>query len=56
MSIVSGTKHGDEDNIGGVVTPSHATGGVVAPSVANTVSLYTSSSAQHSHLPRVSSC
>lgn len=56
ISIVSGTKQGDDDSIGGVVTPSHAIGGVVAPSVADMVSLYTSSTAQHSHSPRVSSC
>lgn len=31
MSIESGTKQGDDEGIGGVVTPSHLTGGVVAP-------------------------
>lgn len=31
MSMESGTKQGDEEGIGGVVTPSHRTGGVVAP-------------------------
>jgi hypothetical protein len=34
MSMESGTKQGEEERIGGVVTPSHLTGGVVAPSVA----------------------
>lgn len=34
MSMESGTKQGDEEGIGGVVTPSHLTGGVVAPSAA----------------------
>ena len=34
----SGTKQGDEEGIGGVVTPSHRTGGVVAPSAAARVS------------------
>jgi len=33
MSMVSGTKQGDDEGIGGVVTPSHLTGGVVAPSL-----------------------
>jgi hypothetical protein len=32
ISIESGTKHGDDEGIGGVVTPSHLTGGVVVPS------------------------
>lgn len=32
MSIESGTKQGEDEGIGGVVTPSHLTGGVVAPS------------------------
>jgi len=35
MSMESGTKQGDESGIGGVVTPSHLTGGVVAPSAAD---------------------
>ena len=29
ISMESGTKHGEESGIGGVVTPSHLTGGVV---------------------------
>lgn len=33
MSIESGMQQGDEEGIGGVVTPSHRTGGVVFPSV-----------------------
>ena len=33
MSIESGTKLGDDEGIGGVVTPSHRTGGVLVPSV-----------------------
>lgn len=33
MSMESGTQHGDDEGIGGVVTPSHRTGGVVVPSV-----------------------
>jgi hypothetical protein len=41
MSMESGTKQGDEEGIGGVVTPSHLTGGVVAPSPARHVSTYT---------------
>lgn len=38
MSMESGTKQGDDEGIGGVVTPSHRTGGVVAPSAAARVS------------------
>lgn len=34
MSMESGTKLGEESGIGGVVTPSHLTGGVVTPSCA----------------------
>lgn len=34
MSIESGTKLGEESGMGGVVTPSHLTGGVVTPPVA----------------------
>jgi hypothetical protein len=41
MSIESGTKHGDESGIGGVVTPSHRTGGVVAPAAVANVSICT---------------
>lgn len=33
MSMESGTQQGEDDGIGGVVTPSHRTGGVVVPSV-----------------------
>lgn len=33
MSMESGTKHGEDEGIGGVVTPSHRMGGVVAPSL-----------------------
>lgn len=41
MSMESGTKLGEESGIGGVVTPSHLTGGVVTPSAAALeVSLY----------------
>jgi hypothetical protein len=36
----SGTKQGDESGIGGVVTPSHRTGGVVAPAAVEHVSTY----------------
>jgi hypothetical protein len=32
MSIESGPKLGDDEGIGGVVTPSHRNGGVVVPS------------------------
>lgn len=32
MSMESGTKLGDEEGIGGVVTPSHLKGGVLVPS------------------------
>lgn len=32
ISMESGTQQGDEEGIGGVVTPSHRTGGVVVPS------------------------
>jgi hypothetical protein len=52
----SGTKQGEEEGIGGVVTPSHRTGGVVAPSVAGHVSTHTKTSQWHSRLPRVSIC
>jgi hypothetical protein len=31
MSIESGTKQGDDEGMGGVVTPSHLLCGVVAP-------------------------
>jgi hypothetical protein len=41
MSMESGTKHGDESGIGGVVTPSHRTGGVVAPAAVAGVSTCT---------------
>lgn len=41
MSIESGTKHGDEDGIGGVVTPSHRDSGVVVPSTFGLVSTTT---------------
>jgi hypothetical protein len=34
MSMESGTKQGDEEGMGGVVTPSHRSGVVVAPSTA----------------------
>jgi hypothetical protein len=50
----SGTKQGDDEGIGGVVTPSHRTGGVVAPSAAKHVSTHTKPSDLHSHLLRVS--
>ena len=40
MSIESGTKLGDEEGIGGVVTPSHLTGGVVAPSAREHISIH----------------
>lgn len=43
MSMESGTKQGDEEGIGGVVTPSHRTGGVVAPPAAGHVSIRTQS-------------
>jgi hypothetical protein len=33
MSIESGAQQGDDEGIGGVVTPSHRTGGVVVSSV-----------------------
>jgi hypothetical protein len=38
ISMESGTKHGEESGIGGVVTPLHLTGGVVT-SAAGRVSL-----------------
>jgi hypothetical protein len=41
MSIESGTKQGDEEGIGGVVTPSHLTDGVLVPSASEHVSTYT---------------
>lgn len=40
MSIESGTKPGEEEGMGGVVTPSHLTGGVMAPSVRDYISIY----------------
>lgn len=40
MSMESGTKPGDEEGIGGVVTPSHLNGGVTAPSVQVYISIY----------------
>jgi hypothetical protein len=42
MSIESGAKPGDEEGIGGVVTPSHRTGVVKVPSVGEHVSTYAS--------------
>lgn len=36
----SGTKQGDEDGMGGVVTPSHLTTGVLVPSAFRTVSTW----------------
>jgi hypothetical protein len=56
MSMESGTKQGDDEGIGGVVTPSHLTGGVVASSAAEHVSTYTQPWRLHSRLLRVSSC
>jgi hypothetical protein len=56
MSIESGTKQGDEDGIGGVVTPSQRTGVVVIACAAAPVSLYSVASALHSRLPRVFVC
>lgn len=38
MSIESGTKQGDDEGIGGVVTPSHLTAGVRNPSASAAVS------------------
>jgi hypothetical protein len=52
MSIESGTKQGDEEGIGGVVTPSHRTGVVVSPSTAAHVSTYTTAPQLRSRLPR----
>jgi hypothetical protein len=54
MSIESGTKHGDESGMGGVVTPSHRTGGVVAPAAVADVSTCSPRAQLHCHLPRVS--
>jgi hypothetical protein len=56
MSIESGTKQGEEDGIGGVVTPSHRTGVVVIPCAAAPVSPYSVASALHSRLPREFVC
>ena len=42
ISMESGAKHGDEDGIGGVVTPSHRTHGVVVASASRCVSFYAS--------------
>ena len=54
MSIESGTKLGDEEGMGGVVTPSHLTGGVVVPSPMAIVSTARSSSQLvQEHLPRL---
>lgn len=39
MSMESGTKQGDDEGIGGVVTPSHLTGGVVVPSASTDISI-----------------
>lgn len=41
MSIESGTKLGEESGMGGVVTPSHLTGGVVAPSAVAAIEIST---------------
>lgn len=49
MSMESGTKPGEEEGIGGVVTPSHLTGGVMAPSVRDYISIYTACCQLHSH-------
>lgn len=38
MSMQSGPNPGDDEGIGGVVTPSHPTGGVVVPSASATIS------------------
>jgi hypothetical protein len=56
MSIESGTKHGDESGMGGVVTPSHRTGGVVAPAAVADVSTCSLGAQLHCRLPRVSIC
>jgi hypothetical protein len=54
MSMESGTKQGDESGMGGVVTPSHRTGGVVAPAAVEHISTDTLVSQWHCHLPFVS--
>jgi hypothetical protein len=56
ISIESGTKQGDEDGIGGVVTPSQRTGVVVIPCAEVPVSSYIVASGVHSRLPRVFVC
>ena len=39
MSIVSGPQYGEDDGIGGVVTPSQRHGGVIAPSAEFQISI-----------------
>lgn len=56
MSIESGTKQGDDEGIGGVVTPSHRTGGVVAPSAGEHVSTGTKTRRSHGYAPLESIC
>jgi hypothetical protein len=54
MSMESGTKQGDESGMGGVVTPSHRTGGVVAPAAVEHISTDALLSQLHCRLPFVS--
>jgi hypothetical protein len=52
MSMESGAKPGEDEGIGGVVTPSHRANGVVVS--VEPVSTDSSRMGEHSHLPRVS--
>ena len=56
MSMESGAKQGDEEGIGGVVTPSHRTGGVVVPSACDVSATPIRAQCLHVHIPRFSSC
>lgn len=53
MSIESGTKHGEDDGIGGVVTPSHLKSGVLVPSASDKVSTAAYAEQNVSFLPRL---
>lgn len=54
MSIESGMKLGDDEGIGGVVTPSHLTGGVVVPSASAIISTSGIGPRNQDSLPRLS--
>lgn len=59
ISIESGTKLGDEEGMGGVLTPSQRTGGVLVPSTVEVVSdssFGTAPSRRGLYVPRLSNC